>query len=95
MSRLIEIQHFVRLKTSTNVKIVRGLEYLEACAQAKTFLTLQPSTVANDVSPYSLLFPGGVMLIVATDVLLSENDLLPQLVNSMKEMKVSNDSFDT
>ena len=54
MSRLIEIQHFVRLKTSTNVKIVKGLEYLEEddhallcqkCQQAGNTLFLHLVTV--------------------------------------------------
>lgn len=107
LSKMVEIP-MLNLKSNSPVKIVKGIEYLEKCAEAKALLPLTHSTVPDpNASTFTWLFPSGkkkknivskiftfllcvffhflgCLIVVATDLLLSEMNLFPTLLAGLK-----------
>jgi hypothetical protein len=88
LNQVINLPHLSNIRLNPKVRIVKGIEYLEWCVNAKKLVPLSVSPTLENPAPFPL-FPMGVMIVVATDLLLSEKGLLQSLVELLKGVKVS------
>jgi len=78
LNNTINIPNFMPVKTDPRVRFVKGIDFLENCCKAKTFL--QPTNLET-------LYPGGVLVVFATDILIEVDDAVNKVITMLENEK--------
>eukprot|EP01119_Soliformovum_irregulare_P015872 TRINITY_DN4531_c0_g1_i2.p1 TRINITY_DN4531_c0_g1~~TRINITY_DN4531_c0_g1_i2.p1 ORF type:complete len:770 (-),score=257.37 TRINITY_DN4531_c0_g1_i2:86-2395(-) len=84
LAKLIEIPNLGQCKLDPKIVFIRGIEYLERCCLEKKHSVPHPQEI---------LFPSGGVIVIATDLLLSVENLVAKVIALLENLKKNTNSI--